>query len=120
MENKDIGKNKKREKMIFFGVRYIYPEEQSDEFILDRFAAQILNDASSVNKDDIRIVIQDDREVHCPKCGYLLRGVSREIEVYKGLGITEYELYCDECDIIISVEDRSSFEQEGKIIITFS
>lgn len=32
---------KNREKRIFFGVEYIYPEEMPDDVILDRFAQQI-------------------------------------------------------------------------------
>lgn len=63
---------------------------------------------------------KDKRILHCPKCGKVMRKIGRDVEVYKGLGIIEYDMYCDDCDITIGIEDRSSYEQEGKIIITFT
>ncbi len=64
---------KNREKRIFFGVEYIYPEEMPDDVILDRFAQQILDDASTVNSEDIHIVNEGECAIHCPKCGGELR-----------------------------------------------
>lgn len=112
-------KKKNGTKRIFFSVEYGYPEEMPDDVILDRFAEQILDDASTVNEDDIRIVNENEREIHCPKCGNPLR-VSGKIEEYRGLGIVEHDAYCDKCDITVNVEDRSTYGQEGKILITFA
>lgn len=117
----DEGKNreKNREKRIFFGVEYIYPEVMPDDVILDRFAQQILEDAATVNSEDINIVEEGEQAIHCPKCGGELRKISKET-VAMITGITEYDTYCDKCDITVSIEDRSTFEQEGKILVTFA
>jgi len=58
--------------------------------------------------------------IHCPRCGNVLRRTGIDVEYYKGLGIVVYDTYCDECDITVGIEDRSNFEQEGKIVITFT
>lgn len=113
----DEGKNK--EKRIFFGIEYRYPEEMPDDVILDRFAQQILDDASTVNSEDINIVEEGECAIHCPKCGEQLRKISKET-VARITGIKEYDIYCDQCDITVNIEDRSALEQEGKIIITFA
>ena len=57
--------------------------------------------------------------VHCPKCGDKLRRISA-IRIARITGITEYDAYCDKCNITVNIEDRSTFEQEGKILITFA
>lgn len=41
-------------KKIHFEVDYEYPDEMDDETVLDRFAAQILQDASEINSKDIQ------------------------------------------------------------------
>jgi len=41
-------------KKIHFEVDYEYPDEMNDEDILDRFATQILRDASEVRSKDIQ------------------------------------------------------------------
>lgn len=61
-----------------------------------------------------------ERVVRCPKCGFKLRRNGLDDEHYKGLGIVVYDAHCDGCDTIVGIEDRSSFEQEGKVIITFT
>lgn len=43
-------------KKIHFEVNYEYPDEMNDEDILDRFAAQIIHDASTINSKDIQKV----------------------------------------------------------------
>ena len=48
------------------------------------------------------------------------RRISRDAEPYKGLGIIEYDMYCDGCDVTVNIEFRSNYEQEGKMIITFT
>lgn len=63
---------------------------------------------------------KDERSVHCPMCGSKLRRTGIDVEYNKGLGIIVYDAQCDGCDIIVGIEDRSSFEQEGKILITFT
>ena len=113
----DKGNN--REKRIFFGIEYRYPEEMPDDVILDRFAQQILDDASTVNSGDIHIVEEGEHAIHCPKCGEELRKISKET-VARITGIVEYDMYCDKCDMTVSIEDRSAFEQEGKIIVMFA
>jgi hypothetical protein len=115
------GKNreKNREKRIFFGIEYIYPEQMPDDVILDRFAQQILDDASTIHSEDIHIVNEGEHAIHCPKCGGELRKISEET-VARITGIIEYDTYCDNCDITVSIEDRSAFEQEGKILVTFA
>lgn len=110
---------KNREKRIFLGIEYRYPEEMPDDIILDRFAQQILDDASTINSEDINIVEEGEYEIHCPKCGRELRKISKET-VARITGIVEYDMYCDKCDITVSIEDRSAFEQEGKILVTFA
>ena len=110
---------KNREKRIFFCIEYRYPEEMPDDVILDRFAQQILDDAATVNSEDIHIINEDEHAIHCPKCGEELRKISKET-VARITGIIEYDTYCDKCDITVSIEDRSVFEQEGNIIITFA
>lgn len=62
----------------------------------------------------------DERTIHCPRCGSVLRRAGIDVEHYKGLGIIVYDANCEKCDITVGIEDRSSFEQEGKIIITFT
>lgn len=57
--------------------------------------------------------------VYCPKCGYILKKVSQD-RIEKATGIIEYDAICVRCDIDVGVEDKSAFEQEGKILITFS
>lgn len=109
-----------KEKVLNFSVEYRYPGEISDDEILDRFAEQIMNDASTVNKDNIRVVDSNAAKMHCPKCGNVLEKKGRDIETYKCLGIMEYGMYCNICDITINIEDRSAFEQEGKVLITFA
>lgn len=111
-------KEKNNEKRIFFGVKYRYPEEMSDDVVLDRFARQILEDASTVNSDDINIIEEGEQTIHCPKCGGELRKIGRET-IERVTGVTEYDSYCDNCDITVSIEDRSALEQEGKILVTF-
>lgn len=64
---------KNREKRIFFWVEYRYPEQMPDDVILDRFAQQILDDASTVNSEDIDIVEEGEHTIHCPKCGRELK-----------------------------------------------
>ncbi len=59
-------------------------------------------------------------EIHCPMCGKVMRKIGKDVEVYNKLGIIEYDMYCDGCDITIGIEDRSSFEQLGKTMITFA
>lgn len=61
-----------------------------------------------------------DRTVHCPWCGLVLRRTGLDVELYKGLGIVVYDAYCDGCKTTVGIEDRSSFEQEGKTVITFA
>lgn len=116
--NTEKKREKNREKRIFFGVEYTYPEEMPDDIILDRFAQQILDDVSTINSDDINIVNEGEEAIHCPKCGRELRKISKET-VARITGIIEYDTYCDKCDVTVSIEDRSAFEQEGKIIVTF-
>jgi len=41
-------------KKIHFEVNYEYPDEMDDDEILDRFAAQILQDASEVKSKNIQ------------------------------------------------------------------
>jgi len=64
--------------------------------------------------------IQSERVVRCPKCGFKLRRTGSDDEHYRGLGIVVYDAHCDGCDTTVGIEDRSSFKQEGKIIITFT
>lgn len=118
MVDENTGK-KNREKTIFFGVEYRYPEVMPDDMILDRFAHQILDDASTINNEDIHVVNEDEHAIHCPKCGGELRKISKET-VARITGVIEYDTYCDGCDITVSIEDRSAFEQEGKILVTFA
>lgn len=63
---------------------------------------------------------KDERIVHCPRCGHVLKRAGLDVEHYKGLGIVVYDARCSECDTTVGIEDRSSFEQEGKILITFT
>ena len=63
---------------------------------------------------------KDERTVHCPRCGFKLRRTGIDVEYNKGLGISVYDTHCDGCDTDVGIEDRSSFEQEGKIIVTFT
>ncbi len=74
MVDENEGK-KNREKRIFFGVEYRYPEQLSDDVILDRFAQQILEDASTINSEDINIIEEGEQSIHCPKCGGQLRKI---------------------------------------------
>jgi endogenous inhibitor of DNA gyrase (YacG/DUF329 family) len=62
----------------------------------------------------------NERTVHCPKCGHALKRISADVEYYKGFGITMYDAHCDKCGTTVEVEDRSSFEQKGKIKIIFN
>lgn len=110
---------KSREKRILFGIEYRYPEQMPDDVVLDRFAQQILEDASTINSKDISIVEEGERAIRCPKCGGELRKIGKEI-VVRITGITEYDTYCDKCDITVNIEDRSASEQDGKIIVTFA
>lgn len=110
---------KNREKRIFFGVEYRYPEQMPNDIVLDRFAQQILEDAATINSEDINIVEEGECAIHCPKCGEELRKISKET-VESITGIIGYDAYCDKCDITVSIEDRSAFEQEGKILVTFA
>jgi Zn finger protein HypA/HybF involved in hydrogenase expression len=120
MDNKEgNNREKNKEKKISFCVEYIYPEGMPDEVVLDRFAQQILEDAATVNGDDIHIVEEGECTIRCPKCGGELRKIGRET-VARITGITEYDTYCDKCNITVSIDDRSTFEQEGKILITFA
>ena len=64
--------------------------------------------------------MENEKTVYCPKCGNVLRRISRDDEHYKGLGIIAYDMYCDGCEITVGIEDRSNYEQEGKMIITFT
>ena len=57
--------------------------------------------------------------IHCPRCGEELRKIGRET-VARITGITEYDTYCDKCDITVNIEDRAAFEQENRILITFA
>jgi hypothetical protein len=61
-----------------------------------------------------------DRTILCPMCGHELRRTSIDVEYYKCLGMTVYDAYCDGCNTVVGIEDKASFEQEGKIIITFT
>lgn len=65
-------------------------------------------------------MVETERVIRCPKCGFKLRRTSIDVEYNKGLGISVYDMHCDGCDTDVGIEDRSSFEQEGKIIITFT
>ena len=69
-----------------------------------------------MGKDEIKT----EKVIHCPKCGRVLRIISKEVETVRGLGIVEYDMYCDDCDVTVNIEDRSSLEQEGKILITLT
>lgn len=64
--------------------------------------------------------IEVEREVRCPRCGFKLRRTGGDAEYNKGLGIISYDMHCISCDTLVGIEDRSSFEQEGKILITFT
>lgn len=72
-----------------------------------------------VNNKENDIKNKNDTNVRCPKCGEKLRRISED-RIQKFTGITEYDTYCDKCDITVYIEDRSAFEQEGKILITFT
>jgi hypothetical protein len=64
--------------------------------------------------------MENERTVHCPKCGHMLRRIGIDIERNKGFGIVAYEARCDICDVTADIEDISNFEQKGKIAITFT
>lgn len=59
------------------------------------------------------------RYVCCPRCGKKMRQIGKE-RLERNTGIAEYDVYCDTCDITVNIEDRSAFEQLGKIMITFA
>ena len=65
-------------------------------------------------------MVETERVIHCPKCGFKLKRTGIDDEHYKGLGIIVYDTHCDGCDTDVGIEDRSSFEQEGKILITLT
>lgn len=48
-------------KKVRFEVEYTYPVDLPDEVILDRFAGQIINDASEITSEDIEIVEDDEQ-----------------------------------------------------------
>lgn len=60
-----------------------------------------------------------ENNVHCPRCGYILKKVGED-RIERITGIIEYDTFCTGCDAEVYVEDKSAFEQEGKILITFS
>jgi C4-type Zn-finger protein len=64
--------------------------------------------------------MENERTVHCPKCGYILRRIGIDIERSKGFGIVAYEMHCDRCGVNADIDDISNFEQRGKIAITFT
>ena len=63
---------------------------------------------------------KNERTVHCPRCGNIIRRTSPDIEPYKRLGFVVYDARCDKCDASICIEDKSSYEQEGKIVIIYT
>ena len=62
---------------------------------------------------------ENNTDIHCPRCGKELRRIGR-VAVARITGITEYDTYCDKCEITVNIEDRSAFEQEDRILITFA
>lgn len=61
----------------------------------------------------------DSTGIYCPKCGGELRKIGR-VTIARITGITEYDTYCDKCKQTVNIEDRSVFEQEDRILITFA
>ena len=57
------------------------------------------------------------RTVYCPKCGHVLRRTGLDVGRNR---IEIYDMHCDNCGITPEIEDRSNFEQKGKIRITFN
>lgn len=59
----------------------------------------------------------NERIVYCPKCGHILRRTGLDVGHSR---IELYDAHCDGCGITLEVEDRSNFEQKGKIRIIFN
>ena len=61
----------------------------------------------------------DNTCIHCPRCGEELRRIGN-VTIARITGISEYDTYCDKCNITVNIEDRSAFEQEDRILIVFA
>lgn len=62
---------------------------------------------------------ENNKNIHCPKCGGELRKIGRET-VGKVSGIIEYDTYCDKCNTTVNIEDRSKFERLDKVFVIFA